>query len=89
MLQHELGGVRIHRIIESEEPNYDPLVFFPETTAEDWKPYARWLQPHPKSPVLGYLTLTLQSYPTNTIIVVRLKNAEQSVAPGDVPPGQD
>jgi len=62
MLQHELGAVRIQRIIESEEPNFDPLVLFPETTEEDWKPYEGWLRPHPKSPVLGYLTLTLQSY---------------------------
>ena len=62
MLEHALGSVRIHRIVESEEPNFDPLAFFPQTTPEDWKPYAGWLRPHPKSPALGYITLTLQSY---------------------------
>lgn len=62
MLQHQLGEVRIDRIVESEEPNFDPLAFFPATTAEDWAPYQDWLQPHPGNPALGYLTLTLQSY---------------------------
>jgi glyoxylase-like metal-dependent hydrolase (beta-lactamase superfamily II) len=62
MLEYALGSVRIHRIVESEEPNFDPLAFFPETASEDWKPYAGWLRPHPKSPGLGYITLTLQSY---------------------------
>lgn len=62
MLHHALGGVHIHRIIESERPNFDPLVFFPHTDATHWESHARWLRPHPGNPLLGYLTLTMQSY---------------------------
>ena len=45
MLQRQLGNISIHRIIESEEPNFDPLVFFPQTTPEEWQPHKRWLTP--------------------------------------------
>lgn len=66
MRAREVGSVRIQRILESEEPNFDPLTFFPQTTAEDWRPHAHWLSPHPKNPTLGYLTMTLQSYLVRT-----------------------
>lgn len=62
MLDRELGGVRIQRVVESEEPNFDPLAFFPQTTADDWTPYREWLTPHPGNTALGYLTMTMQSY---------------------------
>jgi hypothetical protein len=29
--------MQIHRIVESESPDFDPLAFFPETTPEDFK----------------------------------------------------
>jgi hypothetical protein len=32
MLHRQLGNISIYRIIESEEPNCDPLAFFPQTT---------------------------------------------------------
>lgn len=62
MLQRQLGNITINRILESEEPNFDPLAFFPQTSPDDWGQHRQWLQPHPLSPALGYLTLTMQSY---------------------------
>lgn len=45
MLQRQLGNIVINRIIEWDEPNFDPLVFFPQTTPEDWEPHKAWLDP--------------------------------------------
>lgn len=61
MLQRQLGNMSINRIIEWDEPNFDPLTFFPQTTPEDWEPYKQWLDP-----VSGYLTLPMQSYLVRT-----------------------
>jgi glyoxylase-like metal-dependent hydrolase (beta-lactamase superfamily II) len=61
MLQRQLGNIRIHRIIEWDEPNFDPLAFFPQTTREDWEPHKQWLDP-----VTGYITLPMQSYLVRT-----------------------
>jgi hypothetical protein len=57
MLQRQLGKISINRIIEWDEPNFDPLAFFPQTTLEDWEPHKQWLDP-----VSGYITLPMQSY---------------------------
>ena len=66
MLHRHLGDITVRRIVESNEPNFDPLTFFPQTQPGDWEPYKRWLQPHPLSPVLGYLTLVIQSFLVRT-----------------------
>ena len=59
MLQRHLGDITVHRIVESDEPNFDPLAFFPQTHPSDWEPYKRWLRPHPLSPAVGYLTIVI------------------------------
>jgi glyoxylase-like metal-dependent hydrolase (beta-lactamase superfamily II) len=61
VLQRQLGNMIIHRIIEWDEPNFDPLAFFPQTTPEDWEPHQAWLDP-----VSGYLTLPMQSFLVRT-----------------------
>ena len=61
MQQWQLGTIRIDRLIEWDEPNFDPFSFFPQTTREDWQPHQRWLDP-----VSGYLTLPIQSYLVRT-----------------------
>ncbi len=66
MLDCTVGEVRVRRILESEAPNFDPLVFFPGTTARDWAPYRQWLNPHPGSTGLGWLTMTMQAYLVRT-----------------------
>ena len=62
MLKQALGKVLIDRIVESEEPNFEALAFFPGTTADDWKPHQALLSPHPRDPAVRCLTLTMQSF---------------------------
>jgi hypothetical protein len=55
MLHRQLGDIRIDRIIESEESDFDPMSFFPETTPADWEPHKAWLQPWCWDPTSGNL----------------------------------
>jgi len=61
MLQRQLGHMLVNRIIEWDEPNFDPMTFFPQTTPEDWEPHQAWLDP-----ISGYLTLPIQSFLVRT-----------------------
>jgi len=47
MLRQQLGDIVIDRIVESEEPNFDPLVFFPQSRAEDWLAHKGWMHREP------------------------------------------
>jgi glyoxylase-like metal-dependent hydrolase (beta-lactamase superfamily II) len=73
MLHRQLGEIHLDRIIESEEPDFDPLGFFPHTTPEDWEPHRAWLQPWCLDPASGNLIFPMQSFlvrtPHHTIIV--------------------
>ena len=73
MLHRQLGEIQIDRIIESEEPDFDPMGFFPQTTPEDWEPHKAWLQPWCLDPVSGNLIFPMQSFlvrtPHHTILV--------------------
>ena len=68
-----VGDLSVTRIVESDEPNFDPLAFFPQTSPQDWQPFRSWLRPHPLSRHLGYLTLVVQSFlvrtPHHTILI--------------------
>ena len=66
MLQRQLGQITIHRIVESERPDFEALSFFPQTTPEDWQPYRAWLQPRAMDPVSGNLILPMQSFLVRT-----------------------
>jgi glyoxylase-like metal-dependent hydrolase (beta-lactamase superfamily II) len=66
MLARAVGDVQLCRILESEAPNFDPLVFFPDTTAGDWQPYRHWLSPHPRGTGPGLLTMTMQAWLVRT-----------------------
>ena len=66
MLQRRLGDIVIDRIVESERPDFDPLTFFPATTAEHWAPYRQRLQPWAMDPASGGLILPIQSYLVRT-----------------------
>jgi len=61
-----IGDLAVTRLVESDEPNFDPLAFFPETSPEDWQPFRRWLRPHPLNEALGCLTLVVQSFLVRT-----------------------
>jgi glyoxylase-like metal-dependent hydrolase (beta-lactamase superfamily II) len=68
MTQRQLGEILINRIVDSvgPDPFFDPLVFFPETTPEDWERHKAWLEPSAMDPVSGHLTVALQSYLVRT-----------------------
>jgi hypothetical protein len=37
MLHRKLGDIVIHRILESESPDFDPYAFFPQTLEDAWQ----------------------------------------------------
>jgi len=61
-----LGDIRLDRIVESNSPDFDPLEFFPDTTAADWEPHKHWLQPFAMDPATGNLIFTMQSWLVRT-----------------------
>ncbi len=69
----QLGDITIQRIIEQEEPIFDPLEFFPGLTKERLEENKSWLQPKAIDPVTGKLVLCIQSYlvrtPHHTILI--------------------
>lgn len=66
MTQRHLGNIVIQRIVESICTAFDPLAFFPETTAEDWARHRTWMQPRALDPVSGNLALTIQAFLVRT-----------------------
>lgn len=65
MIGRQIGNLTICRIVELTAP-YDPLTFFPETTAADWAPHENWLKPKAMDPETGALMLPMQSYVVRT-----------------------
>ncbi len=69
----QLGEVTIHRVVEQEEPLFDPLEFFPDLTTEMLEENRHWLQPVALDPATGRLRLCIQSYvlrtPHHTVLV--------------------
>jgi glyoxylase-like metal-dependent hydrolase (beta-lactamase superfamily II) len=68
-----IGDLTIHRVIESEGPLFDPLVFFPTLTQEMLDENQSWLKPAYVDPASGQLMLCVQSYivrtPHHTILI--------------------
>ncbi|MCB4821586.1 MBL fold metallo-hydrolase [Roseicella aerolata] len=68
-----LGDLEIHRVIEEEEPLFDPLEFFPGLTQEVLDENRSWLEPQAIDPATGKVRLCIQSYlirtPHHTILV--------------------
>jgi glyoxylase-like metal-dependent hydrolase (beta-lactamase superfamily II) len=62
MLKKQLGDIVIHRILESESPDFDPYAFFPQTPKEAWAPHLSWLQPKAVDPKTGNLVFPMQSF---------------------------
>jgi glyoxylase-like metal-dependent hydrolase (beta-lactamase superfamily II) len=61
----QLGDLTIARAVEMVMP-FDPLVFFPETTAADWAPHVSWLKPRAMDRESGALLFPVQSYLVRT-----------------------
>jgi glyoxylase-like metal-dependent hydrolase (beta-lactamase superfamily II) len=66
MRQHPLGQIVIQRVVESVCKDFDPLRFFPETTAEHWAPHKTWMQPSALDPASGNLVFIIQSFLVRT-----------------------
>jgi glyoxylase-like metal-dependent hydrolase (beta-lactamase superfamily II) len=69
-----VGELTIHRIVEQEEPLFDPLEFFPGLTRETLDENRTWLEAaRALDPETGKLRLCVQSYlvrtPRHTILV--------------------
>lgn len=65
MKGRRIGDMTIVRALELVTP-FDPLVFYPETVAEDWAPHREWLQPNAMDAATGMLLLYMQSYIVKT-----------------------
>jgi glyoxylase-like metal-dependent hydrolase (beta-lactamase superfamily II) len=69
----QLGDMTIHRVIEQEDPLFDPLEFFPGLTREVLEENRAWLQPAALDPATGLLRFCIQSYvvrtPHHTVLV--------------------
>ncbi len=66
MTQYLLGRIVIRRIVESICTGFDPLGFFPGTTAEDWARHRSWMEPRALDPVSENLVLTIQAFLVRT-----------------------
>lgn len=62
----DVGGIRIDRIVEQEEPFFDPLFFFPKLTKGLLDENRPWLEPRFHDPVSGKMILCIQSYLVRT-----------------------
>jgi glyoxylase-like metal-dependent hydrolase (beta-lactamase superfamily II) len=62
----DVGGIRIDRIVEQEEPFFDPLFFFPKLTKELLEENRPWLEPRFHDPKTGKMILCIQSYLVRT-----------------------
>lgn len=62
MLQHAIGEIVVHRIVESICTGFRAREFFPDTTAEDWERHERWMCPWALEPGTGRLVLTIQAF---------------------------
>jgi glyoxylase-like metal-dependent hydrolase (beta-lactamase superfamily II) len=66
MLHRQVGDLSIHRILESERADFDPMEFFPGTTHDQWRPHREWLPATALDPVSGLLVFPMQSFLVRT-----------------------
>jgi len=66
MLQQQVGDITIHRILESERPDFDAAGFFPQITPEQWAPYRQRLAGWALDPAVNGLVFPMQSFLVKT-----------------------
>jgi glyoxylase-like metal-dependent hydrolase (beta-lactamase superfamily II) len=73
MSSFRLGDLSITRVLETEGPEFDPTVFYPDCTWDHIEPHRAWLEPHFLDPTSRKLNLAIQSFvvstPRHTILV--------------------
>ena len=57
-----VGGIEWHRIVESEEPDFDVGFLLPDATPEALAPHRAWLEPRFLDPATNKLVMAMQSY---------------------------
>ena len=65
-LSFNVGDLRLHRVIEQEQPFFDPLKFFPDLKPEVLQENRSWLEQSAIDPATGFLNLCIQSYVVRT-----------------------
>ena len=72
-LSFNVGNLRLHRVVEQEQPFFDPLKFFPDLKPEVLEENRSWLEESALDPRTGFLNLCIQSYvvrtPHHTILI--------------------
>ncbi len=61
-----VGGIEWHRIIESEEPDFDIRFLLPDTDDDSLAPHRAWLEPRFLDPATGKVVMAMQSYVLRT-----------------------
>ena len=61
-----IGAIRVHRVLESEEPFIPAERFFPDATSEALAPHRGWLEPRALCPETGRIIVAVQSYLVRT-----------------------
>jgi glyoxylase-like metal-dependent hydrolase (beta-lactamase superfamily II) len=62
MLTRQVGDIAVHRIIESERPDFDAAQFFPSIKPEQWEPHRRRLAGWALDTATNALTFPMQSF---------------------------
>ncbi|KAB2919809.1 MAG: MBL fold metallo-hydrolase [Hyphomicrobiaceae bacterium] len=63
----QLGDIKIHRVVEQQQPMFDALDFFPSLTKEVLDQNRAWLEPHYLDPATGKIVICVQSYVVQTL----------------------
>jgi len=61
-----VGGIEWHRIIESEEPDFDIRFLLPDANDDSLAPHCAWLEPRFLDPATGKVVMAMQSYVLRT-----------------------
>jgi glyoxylase-like metal-dependent hydrolase (beta-lactamase superfamily II) len=64
--RRRLRHLEIARVVEREEPAFDPVGLIPDATPEGLAPYRQWLEPDALDPATGLLILPIQGYVVRT-----------------------
>ena len=65
-LEGRVGGIEWHRIIESEEPDFEIFFLLPDATEETLAPHRDWLEPRFLDPASNKVVMAMQSYVLKT-----------------------
>ena len=65
-MEGRTGGIEWHRIVESEEPDFDVFFLLPDATGQNLAPHRDWLEPRFLDPASNKIVMAMQSYVLRT-----------------------